>query len=807
MPDTGSRPRPATVEDWDDDAQTTLSSTRATANVAVKRAQSGLVAEKLNSKPHDGSDSGYSSRAPTVGSTSTGFSKMSPLKVDTAIAERERKPYVVSAHGGAVRRESFTRPAAVREVSAPVVRDQPFVHPKGVCMTCDYYGQHIEIAPPTSAVQPPTPSSPKASKKSSNASRKEDDSMLKRTSTAPDTRRQFVQAPAVQPVYSASPNVNYTTWNTATTPAMYSYTTPTTATYVGPAGQASYFDAQPTHDVRPKPSRRLSGYGEAAAREQLRDEVKAKPKPPQEIKHSKSRSTDLKRRESYREPERRSYVPAAAVAAVPLYVRRKSIDEDYDVRGGKSIDADYDSRPSKSINDDYHTRPSKSINEDYDTRPSKSINDDYHTRPRKSIDDDYDRPYQSTKMPARVEQERLDRLKMPPPTSLPQRQPEITRRPSLRKSTTYNSDVTEHRRSRGYDYEEVDVRAVPPSPRKRDASPVKQRAPSPARPPSSYRPPVTETPSRPHPTRKSVSYSDPITASTTKVASSPAKKRTSSAKDPISSMEAKASAAEAYQAAQQPPSHREDLTLEKLQSLKKLNSHTKTRTVSSEKSEEGSAYSHPKSHQSSSRGSSGRGRSHTSAAKTSIVLDDGLKLEIPADYSKRSKGRPLSVDLGGGAMLIVGAKSSNKDKGKERERREDRMLEKPASVTSRTTRRDDSRTREVRSYETEPQREYRERSRSRERPRPPSAVESTSTSSMSRTTTNTSAKSSNANANGKSHERERSRERVRESNRRPPVTERGLRETNNASARARGSSVSKTTRRQSGGYSGGYGGW
>jgi hypothetical protein len=273
-------------------------------------------------------------------------------------------------------------------------------------------------------------------------------------------------------------------------------------------------------------------------------------------------------------------------------------------------------------------------------------------------------------------------------------------------------------------------------------------------------------------------------------------------------MEAKASAAEAYQAAQQPPSHREDLTLEKLQSLKKLNSHTKTRTVSSEKSEEGSAYSHPKSHQSSSRGSSGRGRSHTSAAKTSIVLDDGLKLEIPADYSKRSNGRPLSVDLGGGAMLIVGAKNSkDKDKGKERERREDRMLEKPASVTSRTTRRDDSRTRErdPRSYDAESRESVRERSR--ERPRPPSAVESTSTSSISRTTTNTSTRSSNANANGKSYERERSRERVRESNRRPPVTERGLRETNNASARARGSSVSKTTRRQSGGYSGGYGGW
>jgi hypothetical protein len=395
---------------------------------------------------------------------------------------------------------------------------------------------------------------------------------------------------------------------------------------------------------------------------------------------------------------------------------------------------------------------------------------------------------------------------MPPPTSLPQKQPEIARRPSLRKSTTYNADVAEHRRSRGYDYEEVDVRAVPPSPRKRDASPVKQRAPSPARPPSSYRPPVTEASSRPQPTRKSVSYSDPITANTTKVASSPAKKRTSSAKDPVSSMEAKATAAEAYQAAQQPPSHREDLTLEKLQSLRKLNSHTKTRTVSSEKSEEGSAYSHPKSHQSSSRGSSGRGRSHTSAAKTSIVLDDGLKLEIPADYSKRSKGRPLSVDLGGGTILIVGAKSS-KDKGKEKEKGEDGMSEHPPSVTSRTTRRDGSRIRErdARSYEVEAQGEQA-RERSRERARPPSsAVESNSASSVSRTNTNASTKSS---SNGKSRadERDRSRERLRERDRRPPVTDRGLRENPNQ-ARSRASSATRTTRRQSGGYSGGYGGW
>ena len=249
-----------------------------------------------------------------------------------------------------------------------------------------------------------------------------------------------------------------------------------------------------------------------------------------------------------------------------------------------------------------------------------------------------------------------DRIAMPPPAR-PDKQTEVNRRPSLMKSSTYNEDNMEHRRSRTMDEELMWAARVPPSPKMRDA------------PPSSYRPTQQEQAVRPQPSRKSVSYSDPVT--TTKVSqtsSSKTESRHRQSTNPVTAMERKAAAAEAYQQSRSNMTS-EELTAEKLNALKKSRSLAQS-------SETGSAYSHRESHHSSSRGSSGRVRSHTSGQRTSILIDKGIKLDIPADYER--KGRPVSVDLGNGMTLSIGSKDK-------REKKDTRQIGKAPSVASHTS--------------------------------------------------------------------------------------------------------------------------
>ena len=700
MPDTGSRhPLHATVEDWDDDAQTTLSSTRATAtaNVAVKRSQTALDPERPKTKAHDGSDSGYSSKAPTVGSASTGAGKMANLKIDTSLQERERHPYLVSAGGNAPRRESFTRPKTAPS-APPAVDEPPFVHPKGVCMTCDYYGKHTDL--PVSAVQPPTPASPKVAKKSSATTKQvrvDSDPRLKRGSSNPSAPpASYSQSPAVQPIYSASPYAQTSGCNSPATPMVYTYATPITSTYVGPIAQNSYFDPPPTSEARPpNPHRRSSQYGDPVIQQNLRDEKRAAEARVGSRKETRSvqpepRSTDRGPKPSARDGER-PYTTSA--------------------------DRSYDSRPTRPADRDYDIRPQVAERRDSDRVPAATIERSADRRPPIAT-------HRSTRSIAK------DRVAMPPPER-PSRQPEVTRRPSLKKSSTYNPEVVDYRRSRtADDYETVEVK-VPPSPKAREV------------PPSSYRGPQDEATSRPRPSRKSVSYSDPVTTSKVYQTKSNSKndshqRRTT---NPISSMEQKAAKAEAYQRSRSNLTS-EELTTERLNDLKKQRSNTLS-------SETGSAYSHRESHHSSSRGSSGRVRSHTSGQRTSILIDKGIKLEIPADYER--KGRPVSIDLGGGMMLSLGSKEKET-------KRESKMIENTPSAGSHASKHSStSATYEIPSRG----REHNESSKSSRRP---------------------------------SHNEDR----------RPPVTDRSQKSSRQHS---RAPSMSRGSRRQSSDYSGGYSGW
>lgn len=720
MPGTGSRPPPvAFVEDFDDDAQTTLPSTRETANVTVRRAQAGL-----STRLHDGSDSGYSSKAPTVGSASTGAGEMASLKIDTSLHERERHPYIVSAGGNAVRRETFTRPRTSTNGQEPA-RMEPFVHPKGLCMTCDHYGKHIEL--PYPAVQPPTSVSPQAAKKPSATTtneRQATDPKLKRYSSHQGTpTASYTQHPAGQPVFSSSPYAQTTGWSMPAIPMVYTYaTTPLTSTYVGPPSQSPFFDPPPPSDPRPPISqRRSSQYGDPVIQQAIRDDRTA----------VNVRSSHRKEARPTRETHRAEDYDGRPSAAITRENDRRppaSSARDYDSRPAASVTQDNDDHPSVSMARVYEDRSYASFTGDYDGGPTPSSGRNHERVPITTAERKFDRrPHVSTHQSS--QSINRDRKAMPPPER-PTKHPEVARRPSLVKSSTYNPEIVHHRRSRTADeYEHAEMRA-PPSPRTREAPPSSYRRPQP--------PDVTQ--SRPQPTRKSASYADPV--SVTRVSRSKHALNNESHPgrntNPPTSMEHKTAEAEAYQRSRSNMTS-DELMAEKLNALKKQRSNTLS-------SETGSAYSHRESHHSSSRGSSGKGRPHTSGQRTSILIDKGIKVDVPADYERT--GRPVSIDLGGGMTLSFGAKDKDKKK-------DPKMIEKAPSVASHASKKSTSSA----SHDIPIRgREYDESSRSSRRP---------------------------------SHNEDR----------RPPVTDRSHK---SSRPHSRAPSTSRASRRQSADYSGGY---
>ncbi|KIV83658.1 hypothetical protein PV11_05662 [Exophiala sideris] len=590
MPETGRREsRVATVEDWDDDAQTALPGSRTTANVATKRPQQDLTLRSREQKPSgDADDPGYASRSATLVSEPTGRNrrKMPDLKLNTAIPERERQPYHVPQSASAkpsTRRQSSPQDKDL-DSEPRLTKTRPVVHNRGTCQVCDHYGEHIDMKQErtrTSNVAAP-PLSPNSVRRSASRGVR-DDAALSSRPRRPSLDRQprpismvsAHQIPAqyiTQAVYGP-PVVSSPVWATPSTPTM-SFNPQTYAhTPASPFSSTSfthyqqfpqYYDAPRPMDPppnrpsrRPSPVRRSSTNGEPVIRQSYPDG-----------------STPMLERGSPRESR-------------PILASRASV---------RTVDS--------------------------------------------------------------------DRIAMPPPPPPPtkQQQPEIVpvRRPSTRRAKTYHpSEPPVRERQYDSDYYDEDYFDVPKS--RGAPSGTKDRREPPSLPPSSYRGPAyVDTRDRPGLARN---YTTPT--ATTKVASSKvqeAPRRSTMATVPL---EQKADDVEEYIRRRSKTSS--ELTAEALRNLNKGNS--------SSKSETGSSYSH-KSLQSSSKDSSGRGRSHTSGTRTSITLPGGLNMSIPKDYMK--EGRPLSINVNG---LVLSVSAEGQERGSEQ-----KTIERAPSINSRESR-------------------------------------------------------------------------------------------------------------------------
>jgi len=271
-------PQAATCEDWDEDNEIALTDTHATANVAVKRSKPDLDFRTSSEvRNHDGSDSGYSSKAGTANSDASAGLKMADLKINTGIAERERQPYGFSSRPNPPR-QSSSRP---RDPPSPT--KTYYIHEKGTCRICDRYGKHIdtnrEMSRSSSAAPPPT--SPKLARNTSRARAMKDEDSIpnpsRRMSSNRESRPLSINTATIQPVYSAGPAVYTGTlvapqmWQQPITPTVpyspiaFSYTPYAVAPtpYVTANAAPTYFDT--THDTRPgRLARRTSVYGEPA---------------------------------------------------------------------------------------------------------------------------------------------------------------------------------------------------------------------------------------------------------------------------------------------------------------------------------------------------------------------------------------------------------------------------------------------------------------------------------------------------------------------------------------------------------------
>jgi len=602
MPGTESRrPRAATCEDWDEDRQTTLPGTHTTANVAVKRSQPELKSSESESNgQQDGGDAGRATRADPVASESGLRRKMTDLKLDTGIVERERQPYRLSSgRPYPTRRESSSRFKDARPTTTPTTpaatatatttdysrpaQSTYFVHERGICWVCDQYGKHVDVqkeVPRSSSTAPPAASS-QTSRPAHGLGSKDEDAIRPKARRSSSTRQSrpvtmYAPSPTQMPYATttaiyATPVLTTPAWPTSVAASLpfgalpYSYVTPAVTTPTFPPFHAGppYYEPTPVPDARPpKPNRQSSSYGDPI------------------IQHAPGNATP---------------------------------------GGLQKVVSSADSRPALA------------------THKSSNRGDQ-------------------------------GRSAMPPPPRPPAKQQAeiIAHRPSnKRRPSTYYTAVAPRN-----DPDDEDAREF----RHQPAPAVRSHQQSPSRPPSSYRgPPVPGARERPHVTRKPASYSTPT--STTKVASSngsqgPPRRSTLPTTLLTTTLEHKEAEAEAYQ-------RKRGLTTDELaaEKLREFNKHS----TSSSLSETGSSYSH-KSRQSSSKDSSGREKSNASAGNTNITID-GISVSIPADYTK--EGRPISLSLGSHNLIIS---TSSKDRDEE-PRREQRRIERPPSVASRTSRR------------------------------------------------------------------------------------------------------------------------
>ncbi len=301
MPDIERRrPRVATVEDYDEDAQTTLPGSRTSANVAIKRSEQELTARSHAPKsPSNGIDSRYVSGTGSLVAEPTTITrrKMPDLKLDTAvILERERQPYHMPHSGPA---KPVSRRQSVPQSKEPI-SDQPrlgkvkhFVHEPRTCWVCDQYGKHIDIKKEmsrASSVAPPPPS-PKAIRQNAPRSAKDDDALPDKSRRMSSSRQprplSMVNPPIpvqyVSPGIYAQPVVATSGWATPVTPSLpynhvpYSYapTSPVPGASFAPfQHMLPFIDNPPSSELhstkpsrRPSPVRRVTTYGDPVIRQ------------------------------------------------------------------------------------------------------------------------------------------------------------------------------------------------------------------------------------------------------------------------------------------------------------------------------------------------------------------------------------------------------------------------------------------------------------------------------------------------------------------------------------------------------------
>ncbi|EXJ54476.1 hypothetical protein A1O7_09816 [Cladophialophora yegresii CBS 114405] len=586
MPESDRRrPRVATCEEWDEDAQTTRPGTQTTANVSTKRSDHDLVPRQreTNNFYTDCGDSGYASRAATTVSESTSSSRrrIPDLKLDTAgIRERERNPYLYS-------QTAVPKPPTRRQSSSQSKEPSPEKRPTRVRDDLpqrgysDHYTKHSEPKQAAKVARPPN--SPGAVKKEIAKSAKDDPS-----ATTKSRRLSSNQQPT--PVNMLPPNapmpIQYAMYPAYPHPgiATSGYATPVTPS--GPYGSMPFSYAPPP--TLPTPS-----YATYLPPPSYFDQL-PEPRSARPSRHP----SPVRRASAYGEPVIRQSQPDSAMMSL-------------------------ERRPSK------------------ESRPALPSH-----RSSRSTD--------------------VDRGQMLPPPRPQQPEVVLGRRPSTRRSQTYHPQEPTVRERVVFEpdqYESDDdrdnghIRAAPPSS-------FRERRESSSRPPSSYRPLTHAEPRERPPARKSVSYSTGATVTKVASSSSPAMPRRMTV--PLEQKEAEV---EEYQAKRNSAAvAASGLTAE---ALRKLDQRT-----SSSKSETGSNFSH----QSSSKDSSGRDRSQTAGAKTSIMLPGGMNVTIPEGYMSRD-GRPLSINIGG---LVVSVAAE----GKENERpKEQKRIERAPSVASRTSKR------------------------------------------------------------------------------------------------------------------------
>ena len=284
MPGSESRrPRAATCEDWDEDAQTTLPGSRKSANVSAKRSQDLVLRHREKNDFHlDGGDSGYGSRAATTVSDSTSSSRrrMPDLKLNTAgVRERARNPYLYS-QSAEPKPSSHRQSSSHSKEPSPEKRSIKFRDDMAERGRPDQYAKHTPRA-----AHPPSPVTLKTAiskgAKDDHALptrvRRSSSNQPRPVSMAPPVGAYPVQY-AVYPTYGPAP-VPGSGYATPVTPSApygaipFSYApTPTlpTPSYAYPPPSSNFDPLPEPRSARPSrnqsPVRRTSIYGEPLVR-------------------------------------------------------------------------------------------------------------------------------------------------------------------------------------------------------------------------------------------------------------------------------------------------------------------------------------------------------------------------------------------------------------------------------------------------------------------------------------------------------------------------------------------------------------